>query len=46
MAKKKQNWCRGPDMDRTSVGSFRVVGRGISPKRTCLGWISGRLADA
>ncbi len=33
-------------MDRTSAGSFRVVGRGMSPKRTCLDWISGRLADA
>lgn len=39
-------WCRGPGMDRTSAGSFRVVGRGMSPKRTCLDWISGRLADA
>jgi site-specific DNA recombinase len=25
-------WCRGPGMDRTSAGSFRVVGRGMSPK--------------
>jgi len=38
--------CRGPGMDRTSAGSFRVVGRGMSPKRACLDWISGRLADA
>jgi hypothetical protein len=37
---------RGPGMDRTSAGSFRVVGRGMSLKRTCLDWISGRLADA
>ncbi len=36
----------GPGMDRTSAGSFRVVGRGMSLKRTCLDWISGRLADA
>jgi hypothetical protein len=28
-AKKK---CRGPGMDRTSADSFRVVGRGMSPK--------------
>jgi hypothetical protein len=27
----------GPGMDRTSAGSFRVVGRGMSPKRTWTG---------
>jgi hypothetical protein len=45
-ARRPFGWCRGPGMDRTSAGSFRVVGRGMSLKRTCLDWISGRLADA